>query len=132
MVYEGSHHGVMPLRHGPHEGRLSSGVLRRVDVRASREQRPHRIDTAGPRGGHDRRLALWQRDIRTSPRRQETFHHQGATVVSRQPERSGAQFVGGTDIGAGINQKVGDRQVVTERRPVQRRNAVPVCDRVDR
>ena len=115
---------VVALRDRPHERGLAARPFLRVDVGAVRRELPDRVRAAGARGGHDRGLAVEQRDVRIGARVEQPRDHGGAAVAGGQPDRRGPELVGGVDVGAGVEQERGGLRIVPVGRPVQGGGAV--------
>ena len=99
---------------------LSRGVNRRAAI----EQQLHRLDPAGPRRGHQRRLALGSGGVDIDPGLQQPLDHRGVAVDAGQGNRRHAVAVHRLHVGAGPDQHLGELEIVFAHRPVKRRGAV--------
>ena len=117
-------HGRVALGRRPHQGRLAAPPFPRVDRGAVPEQRGHAVDDAGPRGGHQRRLAVRRRAVRVGPGAQQHFHDARVPARGGQGQRRDPEARRGVDFPAGFQQPPHRRRVPRVGRPVQRPRVV--------
>ena len=123
----------MPVRHGPHQGRLAAGALGGVHARAGVQQRVHRLQAARSRRRHQRGLAAGKRPRRIGAGRQQALDERAVAAGARHQKRGDAEIVRRIDVGPGTEQQVGDLHVLPVHRPVEGRGAVRLPRvRVDR
>ena len=109
---------------GPHERGLAARLVFAVSRRAVREQRFDRGEVAGARGGHQRRLAARQRQVRVGAGFQQPFDQGAVPVRAGDRERRHAIARRRLDARAGAHEQLHHLAIVVLRRPVQRRHAV--------
>ena len=114
----------MPVRHGPHQGRLAAGALGGVNARAGGQQGVGRLQTPRPRRRHQRRLPAGKRPVRIGAGRQQALDEHAVPAGARHQERRHAEIVRRVDVGPRANQEVGDLHVLPVHRPMERRGAV--------
>ena len=112
------------LRCGPHERRLPAPTLHRIDIGSMVEQHADRRNHPGPRGRHERRLAVTADAVRIGASLQQQSQHQLAAVCGRQVDRGHPVARRGADLGSLGDQHCGDAVLVQVCGPVQRRRSV--------
>ena len=122
--HQGGNGRGVALGRGPHQCGLPLPVLMRVGVGAGVEQQLDCLDVAGPRRGHQRRLALHARRVRVGARVEQRRNHGGVAVDAGERERSDAVAVADVHTGARRQQEPGDLRILAIRSPVKGRRAV--------
>jgi hypothetical protein len=113
--------GRAVLLSGPDERRLAVFVLVGVDVRAMRQQRPHRFRPARARRGHqDGLAALGKGGIRIRSRLEQDLDRLRVPVGRGQRQRLNPVAVGGLRVGAGAQQCADGHEIIGAHRPVER------------
>ena len=112
----------VPLRSGPHQRGLPAPSFPRVDGGggAVSEQRGHAVDDAGPRGHHQRRLALRRCALGVSSGTQQGLHHSRMPAGGGKGQRRHPVAGRGVDFPAGFEQQLDRRRIPLVGCPVQR------------
>ncbi len=95
-----------------------------VHVRARVEQQPHRVDAAGARRGHQRRLAVRMRDRDVGPGLQQRRDQRRVTGAAGLKQRRDAVMIRRVDGGASGNQRLCHLEIGMVGRPEKRRRSV--------
>ena len=112
------------FRGRPHERRLAPLGFAEVDVGAGLVERLDDLDPAGPRRGHEHRLASSQHGVGVGARGQERFDDLGVAVGAGQGQRDDAVAVRGGGVGAGVEQAADEVAAIVVDRPVKSGHAV--------
>ena len=108
----------------PHQGRLLLPALLRVDLGAVRDQQLQRVDSADPRGDHQRGFAFGGRGIDLGAGLEQDFDHARVAGAAGERERGRTIARHRLGIGAATDQRRRRVDLGALRRPVQRRHAV--------
>jgi hypothetical protein len=108
----------------PHQRRLIARALLGVRVGPVLEQRRHRVDLAGARRRHQRRLAVGVGSVRIGARRQEQLDQRRVAGAAGEEQRRDAVAVGCVGVRLRADERRCGVDVVEIRGPVQRRRPV--------
>ena len=114
----------MILRRGPHQRRFAERLFTGVRIGAFIEDEANGLGVAGPRRGHQDRLALPDRRLRVGARLEQQPDHGAVGVGGRDRQRRQPVPVRRIGVGASAHEQPGDLQIVAAHGPVQRRRSI--------
>ena len=119
MLHQHFHDGGMLLLDRPHQSRGSANVFLGVDVGLVVQKHFHRVQVAGARGHHERRIAHGSNLVGIRAGLQQFVDHRGGPAFAGKKERRRAIAIGRFDVRARGDEHVRHGRIVVVNGPLQ-------------